>query len=59
MSHFGCRMGLPGKIVFLPLPGDDPKQRRPNITRAKALLEWEPKVLFDGRDEGRFPSCGR
>ncbi|CAK9022644.1 UDP-glucuronic acid decarboxylase 1 (UDP-glucuronate decarboxylase 1) (UGD) (UXS-1) [Durusdinium trenchii] len=36
--------GSKSKIVFLPLPGDDPKQRRPNITRAKALLEWEPKV---------------
>ena len=34
----------PGKIIYLPLPGDDPKQRRPNITRAKALLEWQPKA---------------
>lgn len=29
---------------FLPLPGDDPKQRRPDITRAQSKLQWEPKV---------------
>jgi len=32
------------KIVFRPLPGDDPRQRRPDITLAKELLGWEPKV---------------
>merc|ERR1712099_105513 len=32
------------KIVYLPLPGDDPKQRKPDITQAKAILNWEPKV---------------
>jgi dTDP-glucose 4,6-dehydratase len=32
------------RIVFRPLPQDDPKQRRPDIGRAKALLDWEPKV---------------
>merc|ERR1712217_1008984 len=32
------------KIVYLPLPGDDPKQRRPDISQAKAILDWEPKV---------------
>lgn len=31
-------------IEFRPLPEDDPKQRQPNITRAKELLGWEPKV---------------
>src|SRR2546426_5057232 len=31
-------------IVFKPLPQDDPKQRRPDITRAKKILGWEPKV---------------
>lgn len=38
---------LPGsrsKIVYRDLPGDDPKKRRPDITLAKALLGWEPKV---------------
>ena len=32
------------KIVYEPLPQDDPKQRQPNITKAKELLGWEPKV---------------
>ena len=32
------------KIVYRPLPGDDPKQRRPDISLAKELLGWEPKV---------------
>jgi dTDP-glucose 4,6-dehydratase len=32
------------KIVFKPLPQDDPKQRRPDITRAKSILKWEPKI---------------
>ena len=33
-----------GQIVHKPLPKDDPKQRRPDITRAKELLGWEPAV---------------
>ena len=32
------------KIAFKPLPQDDPKQRQPDITKAKSLLRWEPKV---------------
>jgi len=37
------------KIVFKPLPQDDPKQRKPDITKAKKFLKWEPKVkLADG-----------
>ena len=37
------------KIVYLPLPQDDPKQRKPNISKAKQLLTWEPTVaLADG-----------
>lgn len=32
------------KIVFKPLPADDPKQRRPDITKAKTILGWSPKV---------------
>jgi len=40
------------KIVHRPLPQDDPKQRRPDITRARTLLKWEPKVaLKDGLKE--------
>ncbi len=38
--------GSKSKIVHKPLPQDDPKQRRPDITRAKALLQWEPKVTL-------------
>ena len=36
--------GSRSKIVFKPLPKDDPKQRKPDITKAKKLLGWEPKV---------------
>lgn len=32
------------KIVYKPLPVDDPKQRQPDIAKAKTILEWEPKV---------------
>jgi dTDP-glucose 4,6-dehydratase len=32
------------KISYQPLPKDDPKQRKPDITKAKALLDWEPRV---------------
>ena len=40
------------KIVYQPLPSDDPKQRRPDISRAKTLLNWEPTVtLADGLDK--------
>jgi dTDP-glucose 4,6-dehydratase len=34
------------KITFKPLPQDDPKQRRPDITRARKHLHWEPKVAL-------------
>lgn len=37
-------IGSQCEIVFKPLPRDDPKQRRPDITRAKTLLGWEPKI---------------
>ena len=36
--------GTKQKIAYKPLPVDDPKQRRPDITRAKEILNWEPKV---------------
>jgi dTDP-glucose 4,6-dehydratase len=36
--------GAKSKIVFRPLPQDDPKQRQPDITRARKWLNWEPKV---------------
>lgn len=36
--------GTDQKIIFKPLPQDDPLQRQPDITRAKEILDWEPKV---------------
>ncbi|MCL6525190.1 MAG: SDR family oxidoreductase [Thermoflavifilum sp.] len=36
--------GSKQKIVFKPLPVDDPKQRKPDITKARTILGWEPKV---------------
>jgi UDP-glucuronate decarboxylase len=40
------------KITFKPLPEDDPKQRQPDISLAKAKLDWEPSVkLEDGLKE--------
>jgi len=41
--------GTAARVVYRPLPQDDPRRRRPDITRAKALLGWEPRVpLADG-----------
>ena len=41
-----------GRIVHLPLPKDDPQRRRPDITRARQLLAWEPRTtLSDGLKE--------
>jgi dTDP-glucose 4,6-dehydratase len=39
--------GSSSRIVYRPLPTDDPKQRRPDITRARTLLGWEPKVQLE------------
>ena len=36
--------GSRARIAFKPLPQDDPRQRRPDITRARKLLNWEPEV---------------
>lgn len=36
--------GTSQKIIYKPLPVDDPKQRKPDITKAKEILGWEPKV---------------
>jgi dTDP-glucose 4,6-dehydratase len=41
--------GSKSRVVFKPLPTDDPKVRRPDITRARSVLGWEPKV---GLEEG-------
>ena len=39
--------GSKSRLVYRPLPTDDPKQRRPDITRARTLLAWEPKVQLE------------
>jgi len=40
-------VGGKSKLVFMPLPSDDPKQRKPDISKAKDALSWEPKVTLD------------
>jgi UDP-glucuronate decarboxylase len=39
--------GSSSKIIHLPLPQDDPRQRRPDISKAKKYLDWEPRVTLD------------
>jgi len=39
--------GSSSEIVFKPLPEDDPKQRRPDLTRARQVLRWEPTTSLD------------
>jgi dTDP-glucose 4,6-dehydratase len=39
--------GTAAQIEYRPLPVDDPKVRQPDITRAKNVLQWEPRVDFD------------
>lgn len=39
--------GSKSKITFAPLPADDPRQRRPDISKAKRILKWEPKVSLE------------
>lgn len=41
------KIGGKSKLTFHPLPGDDPKQRQPDITLAKTHLSWEPKVTLE------------
>ena len=44
--------GSKSKLVFRPLPADDPMQRQPDISRAREMLRWEPKVqLADGLEK--------
>jgi dTDP-glucose 4,6-dehydratase len=52
--------GSTAEILFKPLPVDDPTRRRPDITRARTLLGWEPKInLREGleRSLAYFKSC--
>jgi len=48
MAHLIIKMtGSKSKVVFKALPTDDPKVRQPDITRARTLLGWEPRVSLD------------
>jgi dTDP-glucose 4,6-dehydratase len=48
-------VGSTSRIVYRPLPQDDPKQRKPDITRARTLLGWQPQV---GLEEGLAKTVG-
>jgi dTDP-glucose 4,6-dehydratase len=48
-------VGSKSRIVYQPLPQDDPKQRKPDITRAQTILGWQPKI---GLDEGLAKTVG-
>ena len=52
MAHLIIKKtGSRSRVVFQPLPVDDPQVRKPDITRARTLLKWEPKVsLEEGLD---------
>ncbi len=39
--------GSKSRVIYKPLPVDDPRQRRPDITRARSILGWEPRVQLD------------
>jgi UDP-glucuronate decarboxylase len=39
--------GSSSKIIYEPMPQDDPKQRQPDITKAKEILGWEPTVPLE------------
>jgi UDP-glucuronate decarboxylase len=41
------KVGGPSQLAFHPLPSDDPRQRRPDITLAQSHLGWAPKVSLD------------
>ncbi|MCS7008895.1 MAG: GDP-mannose 4,6-dehydratase, partial [Chthoniobacterales bacterium] len=41
------KIGGRSKIIYRPLPPDDPRQRRPDISLAKKVMGWEPKVTLE------------
>jgi dTDP-glucose 4,6-dehydratase len=46
-EHIERLTNATGGIEYRPLPVDDPKKRQPDITRARTVLGWEPKVDFE------------
>ena len=52
-QHINQLTGNLGGIIFKPLPKDDPQQRQPDISKARRVLGWEPKVSLD---EGLEPT---
>lgn len=52
-EHIRALTGASSPIQFHPLPEDDPKRRKPDITRAREILGWAPKVCLD---EGLIPT---
>jgi dTDP-glucose 4,6-dehydratase len=46
-EHIRAITGSRSEIVFQPLPEDDPRQRRPDISKARIILGWEPRVPLD------------
>ena len=51
--------GSRSQLVYRPLPTDDPKVRQPDITRARTLLGWEPKVDLEQASSARSSTSGR
>ena len=50
MKAAGKALGLPGadgKYAYKPFPENDPKRRQPDISKAKRVLNWEPKVSLE------------
>jgi dTDP-glucose 4,6-dehydratase len=46
-EHIRRQTGSRSELVFHPLPEDDPKQRRPNIEKARRILGWEPRTCLE------------
>jgi nucleoside-diphosphate-sugar epimerase len=46
-EHIRVLTGSNAPLEFLPLPEDDPRQRQPDITKARRLLNWEPRVTLE------------